>query len=386
MTYTYDSCVGAGNAQVPITFTISGINVGTIGVSGSISGAFACFVSGICADATISGIRGFFSGLTNDGILSGTRATFQSGVDTQTFSGNIADFSGIVVDITSGLRATFSSGVITVAISGLLSIQMSGAVSGRVATSDTSGNLSWQPVPAGSVPDPLDNSGAMIDILSGIRATFNSGVEVPSISGNLARFSGITSEVVSGNRGAFNSGIITSAISGLLGFQMSGAISGRIITSDLNGVGTWQPPPAGGGGGGGGISGTAAILQAHVFLSVTMTNIGTPYKTIYTTAFNPERGFVLETSGYNQFRILFQWDYVGTGSQQLRWVDSGVATNVLWESPTFLVDSDPGDSGWVNISGNFVNIQKKIRWDGKSTIAADDPIAKGYSIYLRYFF
>ena len=310
--------------------------------------------------------------------MSGAHGHFSSGVCADV-SGNFADFSGIVVDITSGLRATFSSGVITVAISGLLSVQMSGAVSGRVATSDTSGNLSWQPAPAGSVPDPLDNSGAMIDILSGIRATFNSGVEVPSISGNLARFSGITSEVMSGNRGAFNSGIIASAISGLLGFQMSGAISGRIITSDLNGVGTWQPPPAGGGG----TDTLGAALQAYVLLSVTMTNIGTAYKTIYATAFNPERSVCIFTSGYTQFRLFFQWDYVGTGAQQVRWVDSGVTTNILWESATFTVDQDPGDSGWVNISGNFVGVEKKIMWQGKSATAADDPVAKGYSVYVR---
>ena len=122
---------------------------GTFSFSGQVlSGFQACFKSGICLDATLSGIAGYFSGLTNDGILSGTRATFQSGVDTQAFSGNIADFSGIVVDIISGFRSTFSSGVVTPAISGLLSIQMSGAISGRVATSDTSGNATWQAVTA----------------------------------------------------------------------------------------------------------------------------------------------------------------------------------------------------------------------------------------------
>ena len=77
---------------------ISGLQVGQLSISsGTISGAFACFVSGICVDA-----------------------------------------------IVSGYRANYSSGIITPSISGLLSVQMSGAISGRVATSDNSGNLSWQ--------------------------------------------------------------------------------------------------------------------------------------------------------------------------------------------------------------------------------------------------
>lgn len=197
--------------------------------------------------------------------LSGYQITLQSGITVPIISGTLADFSGATIDIISGLRGSFSSGLESPALSGLLSIQMSGAVSGRVLTSDTSGNASWQPAPAGSVPDPIDNSGAMIDILSGVRATFNSGVEAPSISGNLARFSGITSEIVSGLRGFFGSGLVTVALSGLLGFQMSGALSGRVVTSDNTGVGTWQTPPVGGGAG--------VAKESHITLIASATDV-----------------------------------------------------------------------------------------------------------------
>jgi len=306
------------------------------------------------------------------------------------------EFIGGAIDTMCSGNTTMDYAVIALnaVFSGVKSFGMSGAISGRVLTSDLSGAGTWQPAPPASVSDPLDVSGAMIDVLSGVTATFNSGVRlvdvsgtqatfsgisVSTLSGNVADLSGVTIDIVSGVRGSFNSGIISVAISGLLGFQMSGALSGRVVTSDSAGVGTWQTPPTGGGGS----SPPGVAIGCSVYLSKTMTNIGTAYKQIFAAAFDPDRMNTLHTSGYTQFKIRFIWDYIGKGSQQIRWVDSGTVTNILWESPTFTIDQDPGDSGWVTISGNFVGVEKLIMQQGKSTIAADDPVPKGYTIFLR---
>ena len=75
-------------------------------------------------------------------------------------------------------------------------------------------------------------------------------------------------------------------------------------------------------------------------------------------------------------------DEVGAGNQQVRWVNVADNTQVLYESSTFTADQDPGDSGWFNLPGAFTGLVA-IEWQGKSTTATDDPIAKGYAIYVR---
>jgi FtsZ-binding cell division protein ZapB len=129
-------------------------------------------------------------------------------------------------------------------------------------------------------------------------------------------------------------------------------------------------------------TGTIAALVAAIDLSRTMTNIGATYKDIYSTAFDGEMSPINFTNA-TQFRILFMWDYVGSGTQTVWWVDAADNTNILWTSNGVSADQDPGDSGWVDIPAAFVDAEKWIEWQGKSTTAADDPIAKGYRIYLR---
>lgn len=125
-------------------------------------------------------------------------------------------------------------------------------------------------------------------------------------------------------------------------------------------------------------------LVASVWRSATMTNIGSAYKDIYSaTAFDAEHLAWIDFTSATQCRIVFIWDYIGTGAQQVRWVDMADNANVLWESGTFTADQDPADSGWFAIPAAFQGAMKKIEWQGKSTVAADDPISKGYAIYLR---
>lgn len=128
-------------------------------------------------------------------------------------------------------------------------------------------------------------------------------------------------------------------------------------------------------------------VVAHVWQSITKTNIGTGYIDVYATLWDNEEQTVIDFTNISDCAIAYMWDYVGTGSQQLRWVDP--ASNVLYETPTFTSDRNPhtsslgnGWSGWftkpVGISGIL-----PIEQQGKSTVAGDDPIGKGYVILCR---
>lgn len=143
----------------------------------------------------------------------------------------------------------------------------------------------------------------------------------------------------------------------------------------LKGDGTFGAPAGGG---------HNAASAVQVWRSVTMTNIGTAYKDIYSgTAFDEEHLAFVDFTGVTQVRMVWIWDYVGAGTQQVRLVDLANNANVLVESATFTADQDPGDTGWVDLPAAFANATKRLEWQGKSTTAGDDPVAKGYILYVR---
>lgn len=141
--------------------------------------------------------------------------------------------------------------------------------------------------------------------------------------------------------------------------------------------GQWATPPGGGG------NGPVMHLVAYAALSKTMTNIGTAYKDIYvalTDLGNDKH--LIDFGGAASFRIVYIWDYVGIGNQQVRWVNQVDNNNVLHESALFTSDRDPGDSGWLALPA-WATGEKTIEWQGKSSVGADDPVAKGFRIYLK---
>lgn len=142
-------------------------------------------------------------------------------------------------------------------------------------------------------------------------------------------------------------------------------------------AGEWRTPPGGGG------NATAMHMVAYAALSKAMANIGTVYKDIYvalTDLGNDKH--LIDFGGSASFRIIYTWDYVGMGNQQVRWVDQADNKNVLHESTAFTSDRDPGDSGWVALPG-WASGEKTIGWQGKSSVATDDPVAKSFRIYLK---
>lgn len=132
-------------------------------------------------------------------------------------------------------------------------------------------------------------------------------------------------------------------------------------------------------------------LLLYAFQSVTKTNLPTSYTGIYTATFDADVLASVEFTNAKEVRILWAWDYVGSSAQQCRWVNRDNMAFVLYESSTFTADQTPntyvfgvntGDSGWFAKPANF-NGEISILWQCKSANGTDDPIAKGYSIYVR---
>lgn len=122
-------------------------------------------------------------------------------------------------------------------------------------------------------------------------------------------------------------------------------------------------------------------VVAQTYLSLTKTNIGTGYSNVYyTTAFDEEHLSSISFTNATYFKIIWIWDYVGTGNQQCKWIDA--SGNILYETTTFALDRDGIDSGWLSIPAGM-NEPSLIRWQCKSTVAGDDPVAKGYKIMTK---
>lgn len=131
--------------------------------------------------------------------------------------------------------------------------------------------------------------------------------------------------------------------------------------------------------------GKVGQIEAQVYQSVTKTNIGTSYVDIYTTAFDEENMAYIDCNNVSEIKVDWIWDYVGTGTQQVRWVDVNNNSNVLYEANTFAVDQDAGLGGWTTKPSWCIGPISywQIEMQGKSTVAGDDPVAKGYRILTR---
>ncbi len=122
-------------------------------------------------------------------------------------------------------------------------------------------------------------------------------------------------------------------------------------------------------------------VQAYVFQSVTKTNLPTVYTDIYTTAFDSENMVTnIDCTGVNNFAISYMWDFVGAGTDQVRWVEAGNNSNVLKEDTAISADQDSRTGIFARpawCTSSFVIIEMQA----KSSNGTNDPVAKGYVIW-----
>lgn len=131
-------------------------------------------------------------------------------------------------------------------------------------------------------------------------------------------------------------------------------------------------------------------MSVLVYQSQTKTNIGNAYVDIYVTNFDMEDLWnnISTNTGFDcanslQVKIEYIVDYVGTGSQQYRWVDANNNANVLWEDSTIIADAFSRSSDWITKPAWCTSNNTDIEMQGKSTVAGDDPIVRGYTIAVR---
>lgn len=172
----------------------------------------------------------------------------------------------------------------------------------------------------------------------------------------------------------FQSGMDSKTISGITYFNMSGATSGYVLTSNLNGVGTWQAPPAGGGGGG-----VLWRIAALWMFQSTLTNIGTAYKNVYAVG---DTGLeqLIDFTDFTQYRICYHLNKVGSGTQSWRVTDG---TNALGEvSDAGAAGHKKLDTAWQTLPA-WATGEKLLRPQGKSTTGTDDPVFYAAVVYLK---
>jgi len=121
---------------------------------------------------------------------------------------------------------------------------------------------------------------------------------------------------------------------------------------------------------------------AEVSFSNTKTNIGTTYVDIYTATRHEEDYSFFDCGNMTEFIIVFDWDYVGTGNQQVRWVDLNNNANVLFETAIFTTDQFNAVTGWFDTPA-WCTSTYFIEMQGKSSVGTDDPIIHGYKVMAR---
>ena len=114
----------------------------------------------------------------------------------------------------------------------------------------------------------------------------------------------------------------------------------------------------------------------------TMTNLSTGYVDVYATLWDQEEQAVIHGANVTYVRIYLQYDFVGAGTDQCRVVDVSNNANIVWESATFAVDQNSLDSGWVARPA-FLSVDKSIELQCKSSNGTNDPIIRGYEVFIK---
>lgn len=123
--------------------------------------------------------------------------------------------------------------------------------------------------------------------------------------------------------------------------------------------------------------------QIFVHQSVTKTNLPNTYTDIWVTLFDMEEMTLLHPNNVTYFYISMQYDFVGAGNDQCRWVNTANNTQVLHESPTFTGDQNSYASGWFTKPASFTALIYSIEMQCKSSNGTNDPVPKGYVIYSK---
>lgn len=123
-------------------------------------------------------------------------------------------------------------------------------------------------------------------------------------------------------------------------------------------------------------------VQACVWSKdITKTNLPTAYTNIYIG--NGGEGQLVNFGGYKQYRLVVAVNKVGTGTQTAALVDVANAANLVEIADAAAAGEHTLDSGWTNLSAWMSNGDFILKPMAKTTVSTDDPIYRGFALYLR---
>lgn len=125
-------------------------------------------------------------------------------------------------------------------------------------------------------------------------------------------------------------------------------------------------------------------LVAQWDVSKTWTNIGTSFVDVYdnTLFVNADAKAVrIDFTGKTQYRMVAQWNKIGSGTQQLKACTTAAPTTDILHTFTNIVSGE-NDSGLVTLPA-FATGQHEIKLMALSSTSADDPVFQGVRIWLK---
>jgi hypothetical protein len=113
---------------------------------------------------------------------------------------------------------------------------------------------------------------------------------------------------------------------------------------------------------------------------ITKTNLPATYTNIYIGSGG--EGQLFDATPFKQYRFTVFVSKVGTGTQNAALVDIANAANLIELADAAAAGEHSLDSGWVNKPA-WMTGEVLIKPMGKSTVTTDDPIYRGFALYLR---
>lgn len=113
---------------------------------------------------------------------------------------------------------------------------------------------------------------------------------------------------------------------------------------------------------------------------ITKTNLPTTNTNVYIG--NSGEGQLINFAGMSQYRFVYHVNKVGTGTQTASLVDVTNAANLIEVADADAAGEHTKDSGWTNLPAWAVG-EKIVKPMARSTVATDDPIYRGFLLYVR---